>query len=86
MSGFRRFGRKPLRCSLEFFHSSSGHVQTETVDISETGMFVRDAHLATCLSIDDSFSGRFRYDQEPAEQTTLKVVRITEEGVGLVFE
>lgn len=86
MSGFRRCGRKPLRCAVEFSHSMAGDVQAETADISDTGIFVRDSHLAKLLTIGDTLSAQLKYDQELPERAELKVVRMTDEGVGLVFE
>ena len=86
MSGFRRYGRKPLRYAVKFTHSSAGDIQAETQDISETGMFVRGTSLAKCLTIGDTLNAQLRCDQDSVENTQLKVVRMTDDGVGLAFE
>lgn len=86
MSGFRRCGRKPLRYSIRISHQTVGDVLAETKDISETGIFVRSAVLLSILTVGETLVAELECDANTIENTQLKVVRMTEDGVGLEFE
>ena len=86
MSGFRRYGRKPLRCAIKFSHSSGGDFQAETQDISDAGIFIRDSGLVSVLNIGEVLSAKLQCNQDAFEDTKLKVVRMTADGVGLEFD
>lgn len=86
MSGFRRCGRRPLRYEVKFSHAIVGDVMTETQDISETGIFVRGKELIKYLCIGDILNVQLTSESEVFEDTQLKVVRMTDEGIGLAFE
>lgn len=86
MSGFRRCGRKPLRCAVKFSHEMAGDFQAETYDISDSGMFVRCAELVKVLAVGDTLNAKLDSEMASAEDKLLKIVRLTDEGVGLAFE
>lgn len=86
MSEFRRYGRKPLRYAVKVSHTTAGDILAETQDISDSGIFVRSADLLKWLSIGEKVNACLKCDQNTVENTQLKVVRITDEGVGLVFD
>lgn len=93
MSGFRRCGRKPLRCAVKFDHRVAGNVVAETQDVSDSGLFIRSEGLSKILSVGDTFNAQLECNlsegEDPSvtvEKTQLKVVRTTEDGIGLVFE
>lgn len=86
MSGFRRCGRKPLRYAVKFSHKLAGDVQAETHDVSDTGMFVRDSQLVKVLNVGETLNAELKCDQNSTEDAQLKVVRMTDDGVGLAFD
>ena len=85
MSGFRRYGRKPLRYPLKVSHAMAGELQVETHDISDTGIFVRDSSLAKLVHVGEKLSARMQCDHNSFQNANLKVVRMTDDGVGLEF-
>lgn len=86
MSGFRKHGRTLTKCAVHISHNDLGEVVAETRDISETGVFVRCKELMDAICIGDTVEARLYSGRDRISHAYLKVVRLTEEGVGLVFE
>ncbi|WP_096085470.1 PilZ domain-containing protein [Agaribacterium haliotis] len=80
MSGFRRFGRKPFVGAVKLQHDAFGEMYAETQDVSESGLFVRDANLREQLNVGDLLNATLENIQHE-----MKVVRLTREGAGLAF-
>lgn len=83
---FRKHGRKPIKCAVKLTHRDIGEVITETRDISDTGVFVTCRDLVHYISIGDELEAKLYTDTDTSSTTLLKVVRLTEEGVGLSFD
>ncbi len=86
MSGFRRYGRKPLKQVVKIFHRDSGDILAETQDVSEAGVFVRCAELCNCLAVGDTVDAQLFADNNQVERAQLRVVRLATDGVGCSFE
>ncbi len=86
MSPFRKHGRKLVKCAVKLIHREIGEVVTETRDISDTGVFVTCRDLVHYISIGDELEARLYTDSENSSTALLKVVRLTDEGVGLSFD
>ena len=86
MSSFRKHGRKLVKCAVKLTHRDIGEVVTETRDISDTGVFVTCRDLVHNISIGDELEAKLYTDSETSSTTLLKVVRLTEDGVGLSFD
>ncbi|TVZ37470.1 PilZ domain-containing protein [Alteromonadaceae bacterium 2753L.S.0a.02] len=85
MSQFRKHGRTPVKCAVRLKHREIGDVVTETRDISETGVFVSCRELVRFVSVGDELEAKLYTATNQVSETNLKVVRLTEDGVGLVF-
>lgn len=85
MSGFRKHGRTPVRCAVRLTHKEIGDVVAETRDISETGVFVSCREFVHFISIGDEFEAKLYTENNQVSETNMRVVRLTEEGVGLAF-
>lgn len=85
MSGFRKHGRTLVRCSVKIKHDSVGDIEAETRDISETGVFVRCKDMSSVISVGDEVEAKLYSDCEKVTVAHLKVVRITNEGVGFAY-
>ena len=86
MSGFRRYGRKPLKREVRISHENLGDIVAETQDVSETGVFIRSPDLSGCMSVGETVDAALYEDDSLVRDTQLVVVRTTTEGVGLAFE
>ena len=86
MSGFRRYGRKPLKCAIRISHDGRDDIFAETRDISESGVFIRSADLLDRMTVGETVEAQLYSEQDDVSNTQLKVVRLTREGVGLAFE
>ena len=86
MYQFRQHGRKLVKCAVKLTHRDIGEVITETRDISDTGVFVECRDLVHYIAIGDQFEAKLYTDNDSASTTLLKVVRLTEDGVGLSFD
>lgn len=85
MSGFRKHGRTLVKCAVRLKHRDIGDVVAETRDISETGVFVNCRELVHFISIGDEFEANLYTETNCVSKTNLKVVRLTDEGIGLAF-
>lgn len=85
MSGFRRYGRKPIKCAVKLSHSVLGDIEAETSDISETGVFIRSKNLEQVVRIGDTIDAKLYSDDQITSDAQLRVVRTTDDGVGLLF-
>jgi len=85
MAGFRKHGRTLTKCAVRLSHRDIGEVVTETRDISETGVFIACRELVHYISIGDEFEAKLYNENNDISETHLKVVRLTEDGVGLAF-
>ena len=85
MSGFRRYGRKPLKCSIRILHEQLGDFLAETQDVSESGVFIRSGDLRQRIAVGDVLNAELYSEEDDVANTQLKVVRMTNEGVGFCF-
>ncbi|WP_080516721.1 PilZ domain-containing protein [Teredinibacter turnerae] len=85
MSQFRKHGRTPVKCAVRLKHREIGDVITETRDISESGVFVSCRELVHFVAIGDEFEAKLYTECDRVSETHLKVVRLTDDGVGLAF-
>ena len=85
MSGFRKHGRKVVKCAVKLTHSEIGDVVAETRDISESGVFVSCKDLLNYLAVGDELEASLYTDCEIISHAVLKVVRLTDEGIGLAY-
>lgn len=85
MSEFRKYGRKPVRCSIKLTHEELGDIFAETRDISETGVFIAHKDLVHYISVGEKVEARFYSEENSAYDGFLKVIRLTQDGVGLEF-
>ena len=85
MSGFRKHGRKPVRCPVKLSHCELGDVVAETRDISESGLFVRCKDLLDYLAIGEEIETSLFNNREEVSQGLLTVVRMTDEGIALAY-
>lgn len=86
MSGFRRYGRKPLKCEVKLSHNEVGDILAETTDVSETGLFIRCAEWMNGIAIGDTFTAELSSNDGCSSNAQVTVVRHTKEGLGLAFE
>lgn len=85
MSGFRKHGRTLVKCAVRLTHKEIGDVIAETRDISETGVFVSCRELVHFISIGDEFEAKLYNTDKEVSETSMRVVRLTSDGVGLAF-
>lgn len=87
MSGFRRYGRKPLKCSVKLLHTTAGEVIAETKDISEEGLFISCPEVVEQLAVGETVNAEFCTEDASrrSDRAQLKVVRRTKDGVGFSF-
>lgn len=88
MSGFRRYGRKPIKCPVKLSHKNVGDFFAETTNISESGIFVASNDLIQKISVGDSVNGSLSCESEVCDSQSdkeMKVVRMTFDGAGLEF-
>ncbi len=86
MSGFRRNGRKPIKCAVKISHQDLGDFFVETRDVSATGIFVHSSDLPGSIAIGDTLKAQLYSEERKASNTQLVVVRTTSDGVGLAFK
>jgi hypothetical protein len=84
---FRKYGRSPLDGRVKLKHRELGEFYAEGGDISATGLFLKvDANRA--MAIGDVLAAELP-QHIPANEllgnARLRVVRVTDEGVGLAF-
>ena len=85
MSEFRKYGRKAVRCSIKLTHIELGDIFAETKDISETGVFIAHRDLVHYISIGEEVEARFYSEENSIYDGFLRVIRLTQEGVGLEY-
>ena len=83
----RRSPRIPMQLEVEFHHDQTGQLYLVTKDISETGVFIKmppdqqpEIGSLAKVRLKDNFA-----DGEEPQQLTMRVVRSTDEGIGLEF-
>lgn len=86
MSGFRRYGRKPIKCAVRLCHSIHGDIVAETSDISENGVFIRSKSLEQVVKVGDTIDAKLFSSESESSDAQLRVVRTTGDGVGLSFD
>lgn len=86
MSGFRKHGRKLTRCAVHLSSDHIGEVFAETRDISETGVFISCQDLLQGLCVGDKLEAKLYSECDHIFHACMRVIRLTEEGVGLAFE
>ncbi|WP_185234839.1 PilZ domain-containing protein [Teredinibacter franksiae] len=85
MSGFRKHGRTLEKCLVRLNHADFGEVVVETRDISESGVFVSCRDIVRFISIGDELHAKLYSECRNVSETSMKVVRLTDDGVGLAF-
>lgn len=83
---YRKHGRTLITCAVKLAHDTLGEVEAETRDVSETGIFVKCKDLVKNIAIGDAFKAESLLGCEKKIPTQLTVVRLTEDGVGLVYD
>ena len=83
----QRAPRVKVKLELEFSHQSTGTIFLKTSDISDTGIFIylnpeKQPPLGAFAQV--KLNTNFEDGEEPPE-LEVKVVRQTEDGVGLLF-
>lgn len=86
MSGFRKHGRTLTKCSVRLSHGDLGEIVAETRDISETGVFVACKELLNAMCVGDTVEAELHSERRDISHAYLRVIRLTEDGVGLAFE
>jgi len=87
MPGFRKHGRKLAKCAVSLVLSEMGEVRAETRDISETGVFLNSRDLANLVAVGDRVSVKLHGVADAGfSEARMMVVRLTEDGVGFVFD
>ncbi len=86
MPGFRKHGRILTKCSVRLSHNDLGDIVAETRDISETGVFVACKELLHTICVGDTVEAELHSERQDVSHAHLRVIRLTEEGVGLAFE
>ena len=85
MQSFRKHGRKLVQFDLTFKHRLFGDVRAEARDISETGMFILCKDATPCFSVGEEIQVNLDHNKEGFIPRVLKVVRITDDGIGLAY-
>lgn len=83
--GFRKHGRKIVKCAVKLSHEDLGDIVAETRDISESGVFVSCKDILKFLAVGDQVEASLYTDCEIVSHAVLHVVRMTDEGVGLSY-
>ena len=86
MSGFRRYGRKPVKCTVQLSHGELGDIVAETRDISESGVFIRCKNIDRYIHVGDTIDARLYSDEAHFSDAQMRVVRTTQDGVGLSYD
>lgn len=90
MSEFRKCSRSRLSGKVKLKHRELGEFYAEDGDISATGLFLKicdtDSSGIGILAIGDELAAELPHaaNESPAD-ARLRVVRITREGVGMMF-
>ncbi len=90
MTEFRKYGRSPLAGKVKLTHRDLGEFFAEDGDISATGLFLKlqavDQTSTAGLAIGDELAAELPHaPDEPGAETLLRVVRVTDDGVGMAF-
>ncbi len=85
MSEFRKHGRKAVRCSITISHNELGDIFAETKNISETGVFIAHRDLIHCISVGEEVAAKLYSEGDAVYDGYLRVIRLTQDGVGLEF-
>ncbi len=85
MQSFRKHGRELVKFAVTFKHRELGDITVETRDVSETGVFVNCKDLIPHFSIGDEITAKLHRDCENESQVVAKVVRLTNDGIGLAY-
>lgn len=86
MSGFRKYGRIRAICKIELSSDKHGVFTAETRDISDAGVFVYQREACKCICIGDQISATWESPSKYVINATMKVVRTTDDGIGLTYE
>lgn len=79
--------RTPLRMNVVIYYSGLGLVQAHSLDISRNGMLVHTGPMSLPLHamVDVAFPLEADERTDPPQRTPAMVVRLANEGVGLMF-
>ncbi len=82
-TSYRRHGRTIEASAVKLEHERVGEVVAEIRDFSETGIFINCKDLVDKVDVGDAIRANFNTKMLSNELT---VVRMTDEGVGVVFK
>lgn len=87
---FRRHGRTAIRCPMLLKHQKLGELDVITTNISASGVFVgvpsaEQNWLLPQLRVGDTVQTEVETEDAQAELVRLKVIRQSQEGLGLAF-
>ncbi|MFL0811105.1 MAG: PilZ domain-containing protein [Agarilytica sp.] len=85
MTRYRRHGRTPLGCEVKLEHDELGEVLAVAKDVSETGLFIMCKMLAQNLVVGDALVAKIFRDDAWHAPSLFRVVRLTEDGLGLTY-
>ncbi|MNN44350.1 PilZ domain protein [compost metagenome] len=84
MANQRKYPRTSMKCRIAISHPSAGELIGQTRDLSESGVYVRNADLAR-LPIGTRVSGQVQGLPMEAPVLNMEVTRTDAEGAGLRF-
>lgn len=87
---FRRHGRTAIRCPMLLKHRILGELDVITTNISASGVFVgapspEQEQLLPQLPVGDTLQTEVETEDSRAELIQLRVIRQSQEGLGLAF-
>ncbi len=84
---FRKKGRTPISCHVQFNHGRMGHISAVTRDVSATGMFIclESEQLLRELAVGDFVEAVVDSTHNPSEILHMQIARLTEDGAGMHF-
>lgn len=81
----RLSARVPFNSSVAIYYNSLGLLQGQAVDVSRHGMFVRTGHMVLPLHALVEIAFPSQKTSAPASRTPAMVVRVANNGIGLMF-
>lgn len=85
MTEFRKYGRSPLPGRVKLKHREVGEFYVEDGDISAAGLFLK-TRQSSAISVGDELAVELPNSAiAPLRGTRMRVVRVTTEGLGLMF-
>ncbi|WP_263143660.1 PilZ domain-containing protein [Pseudomonas sp. RIT-PI-AD] len=80
----REHPRIPMKCRIKIVHPSFGELIAQTRDLSDGGVYIRDASLAA-LPLGTRVTGQVQDLPMDAPVLQLEIMRVDADGAGLRF-